>query len=138
MVKVGIKMKEKIVNFFKNHWKILTVIGCIIVLFFLGILSIYFIVAGCFVLSIVCFYYFAKFKAKYKKFKNDNDEKKDYFDARKFDYDEDIYYIGEGQKKTQIKKSWAQFSTLSPAVFFAIVGTMSFVIALSFLFRNFV
>ena len=131
-------MKEKIINFFKNHWKILTVVGCIILLFFLGILSIYFIVAGSFVLSIVCFYYFSKFRSKYNEFKNNNDEKKDYFDARKFDYDEDVYYIGEGQKKTQIKKTWAQFSSHLPSVFFAMFGTMSLIFALALLFRNFI
>ncbi len=127
-------MKIDFKAFFKKNWIILSLTGLGILLLILGVISTYIMVAGFFILSIVCFYLFAIFKAKYKKTK-DVDPKKDYFDARELDYDESVYYVGEGQKKTQLKQSWSQFSTFSPMIIFALLGIMNISFGMALLFR---
>ncbi len=127
-------MKEKFLSFLKKNWIILTAMLVTILLFILSVVSMYFLVAGCLVLAVLCFVFFAKFRAKYIEIKN-VDPKKDYFDARKIDYDEDVYYVGDGEKKTKMKRSFAQYYTLLPMVFFAIVGIMCCSFAVTLLLR---
>ncbi len=127
-------MKEKISNFFKKNWIVIAVLGVAILLFFLGFISAYFIVAGSLIAGFLCYYLMSKYKSKYNEVKND-DPSKEYFDARRIDYDEDIYYIGDDEKKSQIKSSWARFKTLSPTVLFGLIGTMFIVFGFALLFR---
>ena len=127
-------MKIDFKTFLKKNWLILTLTGVAILLLILGTLSTYLMVAGFFMLSAISFYFFAIFKSKYRKTK-EVDLKKDYFDARELDYDEDVYYVGEGQKKSQLKHSWSQFSTFSPMIIFALLGIMNISFGLALLFR---
>lgn len=130
-------MKEKVILFFKRNWIIFALVGLAILLLFLGFLTTYCIVAGCLILSGTSFYLFARFKAKYNESKK-VDANKDIFDARKLDYDEDVYYVGDGQKKAQLKLGWSQFSALMPTIFFAILGIMCCSFAIALIFRAFI
>lgn len=127
-------MKEKISNFFKKNWIVLAIFGLALLLFVLGFLSAYLIVAGSLILGLLCYYLMAKYKSKYNEAKK-VDPSKDYFDARSLDYDEDVYYIGENEKKSRMESSWARFKTLSPTILYGVVGTMLIAFGLALLFR---
>ena len=107
---------KKFLDFLKRNWFIFTLIFLGIILFCLSVVTVYCLLAACVIFSIVTFYFARKLQVKYNKI-IDQDPEEDYFDATKFDYDEDVYYVGTSSPKKTVSKSFfGRLSTKAPCV----------------------
>lgn len=82
-----------------------------------------FMIIGAFAFGGALLFFAVKAKRKYNVAK-DYEIEDDFFDATKYDYDEDIYYIGTSKSlKKQIGKSFfSKFNALMPTLIFSLVG----------------
>ena len=110
-------------NFFKKHLFSIILICLAFILILLGVITVYCLLAGCVVLGIV-FINFGRLAHKKYKEAQDYSEEDDYFDATKFDYDEEIYYIGNPNKpkKAVSKKALARLNAKAPAIGLYLMG----------------
>ena len=110
-------------KFLKKHLFSILLIIFALILIFLGVFTVYCLLAGCVVLGIV----FLNFgRLAYKKYKEAQDysEEDDYFDATQFDYDEEVYYIGNPNKprKEIGKRVWSRLNAKAPALGLYFIG----------------
>ena len=94
-------------KFLKKHLFSISLIVLASFLILLGLLSVYFLLAGCVVLGIL-FINFGRIAYKRYQDAQNYSEEEDYFDATKLDYDEDVYYIGSSTPTKKIKKIFPQ------------------------------
>ena len=127
-------------NFLKKYlWIIITIIVSFI-LIMLSVLWVWFFLIGSIMLSISFFVLAAKSKARYNELKDFSEEDL-YIDARKYDYDEDVYFIGDSKSnKKGIKKGlFAKFNAKMPTIIFIILGlgflSFSLMMVISILFK---
>ena len=111
-------------NFFKKYLWI--VIYFFVSAFFmtLSIVWIGFMMIGSLLLGLIFLYFANKLRGKYKQAK-DFDDDDFYFDATKYDFDEDIYYIGEAKdrnKKPLSKNLFARANASMPSIALYILG----------------
>ena len=90
---------------------------------FLAVLSLYFAIVACIIFGVISIYFAIILRKKYKKME-DEPEDKDYFDATKLDYDEDVYYIGDANsRKKQVGKTFfSKVSVNAPAIALFLLG----------------
>lgn len=97
-------------------------------------LSLWCIIIGSAVLASACFTLGAKFHQKYNK-RLEYDESDNYFDAREYDYDEDVYMMPDASKEKPLKKKMlSKFDALTPAVMCYILGAIFVFMAIRMLF----
>ena len=107
---------KRILNFLKRNWVIISLIIVGLILFCLSVITVYCLMAACFIFSIVCFYFARKLQNKYNQI-IDQDPEEDYFDATKLDFDEEIYYVGSSSPKKTVSKSFfGKLSTKTPCI----------------------
>lgn len=107
---------KKFLDYLKRNWFIFTLITIGIILFCLGVVTVYCLLAACVVFSIVTFHFANKLRSKYNQI-IEYDPSEDYFDATKLDYDEEIYYIGSSTPKKTVSKSFfGKLSTKTPCI----------------------
>jgi len=122
----------------KNLWLIISLVA-IIICFVLSTVWIGFFIGGCLGSAAVCLFIAYKTKQKYNKLK-DYSQEDEYFDARKYDYDEDVYYIGDPtQHKKEIGKNiFSRLSGILPTVVFSVFGIGFLSIGLMCLIKLFI
>ena len=125
-------------KFLKKH--IFTIILAVLalILIVLGNVSVYCLLAGCVVLGIMFLNLGRISHKKYKEAQNYSEED-DYFDATKFDFDEEVYYIGNPNKpKKQIsKKLFSQLNAKAPTIGLYLIGVAFISVAVITLLRAF-
>lgn len=102
-------------NFFKNHLVsiIISLVG--LALFALSSMSKFFTAVSMICFSVASVLEFIKSRQKMNKLKEENSEENVYFDATKYDYDEDVYYIGEEDKRPKIRSKFSKFTAMPSA-----------------------
>ncbi len=108
--------------FVKNLWCfIFIIIGVVLVA--LGMISVYFMLVALALFGAVFIRFGVLLRRKYLEQKNYSYDE-DYFDARKIDYDEEVYYIGspEKRKKEIGKNFFAKLSSQAPSVGLFMLG----------------
>jgi len=115
-------------NFLKKYlWLIITLIVEII-LFVAGTIFFPCLILATFSSGIIILFFAGKSKQKLNDLKDKSEDEEDsrFFDATKLDFDEDIYYLGEGDKSAKIKSFGKSiFSKLSikmPTIILSIFG----------------
>ena len=100
-----------------------------------------FLLIGSIALGSLCLYFAHKCRKKYNSLK-EYDDSDQYVDARLLDYDEDIYYIGDPDKrnKTQAigKNFFSKMNAMLPTVTFSLFGVGLIFIALVGTLRIFI
>lgn len=123
-------------KFFKSKLNIAIICQFLLgfILCLLGNVSIWFIVIGSFGLASACFTLAAKFHKSYNR-RLEIDEEDNLFDARVYDYDEEIYLRPDATKEKPIrKKMFQKLDALTPAVMFYIVGAIFVFVAIRMIF----
>ena len=89
----------------------------------LSTLTVYCLLAASVIFGIVCFHFANRLRRRYKELE-DYSEEDDYFDATKYDFDEDIYYVGTpGKPKKQIgKRALSKLSAKAPSIGLYLLG----------------
>lgn len=107
-------------------------------MFVLSVAWLGFVIIGALSLGILSVYFSVKFKQKYNELKEFSVEDQ-YFDGTKYDYDEDIYYIGKpGRVQKEIgKNAFSKMSALMPTIAFGMLGVGLIILALAATFRIF-
>ena len=123
-------------KFFKSKLNIAIIcqflLGFIVCL--LGNLSVWFIVIGSFGIASAFFTLGAKFHKSYNR-KLEIDESDNLFDAREYDYDEDIYLRPDATNEKPIrKKMFQKLDALTPAVICYILGGIFVFVAIRMIF----
>ncbi len=110
-------------NFIKKYLWLILLIAISFLLITISVLWMGFFVIGAFVISISFFVLAWRAKQRYESLRDFTEEDL-YIDARKFDYDEDVYYIGTNSKTTKgIKKNFfSKFNAKMPMVICVIMG----------------
>lgn len=128
-------------NFLKKYLWIFIYCFVCIALIFLATVWVGFLIVGSIALGSLCLYFAIKCKRRYKSLK-EYDDSDLYIDARKFDYDEDVYYIGDpGQrdKKKGISKNFfSKMNAMLPTVTLSLFGVGLILIAVVGTIRMFV
>ena len=127
-------------KFLKKYlWIIISLIVSF-ALIMLSVLWVVFFIIGTVLLSITFFILAGKAKAKYDELKDFSEEDL-YIDARKYDYDEDVYYIADGKnnKKGLKRGLFAKFNAKMPTVICVILGlgflSFALMMGISLLFK---
>ena len=111
-------------NFLKKYlWIIIYFFVCIVFMT-LSVVWVGFMIIGSLLLGLIFLYFATKLRAKYKEAKEYDDDE-NYFDATKYDYDEDIYYIGAAKdrnKKPMAKNIFARANASMPSIALYILG----------------
>ena len=113
-------------KFFKSKLNIAIISQLLVgfVLSVLGGLSIWCIIIGSAVIASGCFTLGAKFHAQYNK-RLEIDEADNFFDAREYDYDEDVYMMPNQNKEKPLKKKmFSKLDALTPAVMCYVLGVV--------------
>ena len=126
-------------KFLKRNLVLILLFVIAIALLFLGVLSVVFLILSCLIFGINFLIIAIRVKRKYNEIK-DYSYKDDLIDMTKYDYDEDVYFIGDPSKqkkeigKTALKK--LTFSAPVIALFMLAIGflTMSVMTSLRLLF----
>lgn len=110
-------------KFLKKYLWLIVVSFVSFMLIMLSVLWAGFFALGALILSVTFFVLAWKAKQKYNKLKDFSEEDL-YFDATKYDYDEDVYYIGDGKSasKTIRKGFFSRFNARMPVVVCIILG----------------
>ena len=123
-------------KFFKSRMNIAILAQLVlgIVICFFGSLSLWCIIVGSAVIAGGCFTLGAKFHMQYNKRLDTNEDDK-YFDAREYDYDEDVYMMPDQNKEKPIrKKMFSKLDALTPAVMCYILGVIFVFMAIRMFF----
>lgn len=109
-----------------------------ILMFILSVAWLGFIIIGALALGGLSVYFAVKFKRKYNELKTFTVEDQ-YFDGTKYDYDEDVYYIGKpGHVQKEIgKNAFSKMGALMPTIAFGMLGVGLIILALATIFRMF-
>jgi len=121
-------------KFWKNNLFTLLLVFAGILCIFLGTIFVILMPIGMLILAVPMIILTIRCKKKYDKIKNTDNESKNIFDATKLDYDEEVYYIGDGsEKKEHIKGAFSKFNAINPVIIFGflsialiIMGIMGF------------
>lgn len=121
--------------FFKKNLVILLLSFAGFLCFFLSSVLFIFLPISLVVLAIPSAMLSIRSKRKYDELKN-FDPTENIFDARAFDYDEDVYYIcTENEKKAQMKDAFSRFNALGPTIIFGFL-TIALVVMAIMAFLN--
>ena len=123
-------------RFFKKYIGFIIYFVLCVALIALTPVWIGFMIIGAFAFGGALIFFAIKSKRKYndaKDYSNDDD----YFDGTKYDYDEDIYYIGtsKGLKKQIGKNFFSKFNALMPTIIFSLVGIGFIIMGLTGVFK---
>lgn len=125
-------------NFLKRNAILLVLSLVATISLFLGGVSKIFLIVASLLVSVV----FGILAIRLKKKCQDvleYDESKDYFDARSFDYEEDIYYIGTTSKaKHEIKSKIGRLEARAPYITCLFVSIFGIIISIYMVIRLFV
>ena len=123
-------------KFFKSKLNIAIISQLLlgIIVCFFGTLSLWCIVIGSAIIAGGCFTLGAKFHRHYNN-RLDIDEEDNYFDAREYDYDEDVYMMPNQTKEKPLKKKMlSKLDALTPAVMCYILGAVFVFMSIRILF----
>ena len=112
-------------NFLKKHLGLIIYIIVSLVSCLLVSVSAAFLLVGCLMIGGLFIYFGVKVRKKYKEKVAEIEEQEElnYFDARKYDYDEDVYYFGQGQRNTiKTKGIAAKANGMMPSIILFIIG----------------
>ncbi len=112
-------------NFLKKHLGLIIYIIVSFVFCLLVSVSAAFLLVGCLMIGGLFIYFGVKVRKKYKEkvAEIEGQEELNYFDARKYDYDEDVYYFGQGQRNTiKTKGIVAKANGMMPSIILFIIG----------------
>ncbi|MBQ3214214.1 MAG: hypothetical protein IJB10_04340 [Clostridia bacterium] len=119
-------------KFLKKYLWIFIYCFICVALIFLATVWVGFLIVGSIGLGSLCLYFAFKSRKKYNSLK-EYDDSDQYIDARKYDYDEDIYYIGDPDqrdKKRAIGKGFfSKMNAMLPTVTFSLFGVGLILIA---------
>lgn len=96
-------------KFIKNHLISIIITLAGIALFALSVLSKYFATVGMVCFSVASCIEFFRSKQNSDRIKEESSDENLYFDATTFDYDEDVYYIGEDGQKPKFRSKFSKF-----------------------------
>jgi len=124
-------------NFLKRNLLILIFLVVAIALMFLVVFSVVFLVLSCVIFGIIFLILAIRSKKKYNEIK-DYSYQDDIIDVTKYDYDEDIYYIGdpEKRKKEVGKSALKKLSFSAPVIGLYMLSGGFFTIALMTVLRS--
>ena len=112
-------------NFLKKHLGLIIYIIVSLVFCLLVSVSAAFLLVGCLMIGCLFIYFGVKVRKRYKEKVAEIEEQEElnYFDARKYDYDEDVYYIGQGPRNTiKTKGIAAKANGMMPSIILFIIG----------------
>ena len=90
----------------------------------LSVIWVGFMIIGALLLGLIFLYFATKLRGRYKEAKEYDDDD-NYFDATKYDFDEDVYYIGEAKdrnKKPMSKNIFSRANASMPSIALYILG----------------
>lgn len=112
-------MKE----FFKKNFVVIILFLVALVCYLLTFVSTVFLPIATFFTGIPMIILAIRSKKKYNTLKEKVDNSEDYFDATSIDYDEDIYYVGESNKRVVNAKGFLnRMNSLGPVIIYSILG----------------
>lgn len=118
-------MKE----FFRRNLDIIIIVCIVAVLFLLSSTIPYCIEILYFVVAVSMFYMAFRTRKKYKNLEN-IDDSDDYFDARGYDYEEEIYYIGSGSPKKQNNQKSIRLQSKIATITYIVLGILSIIVGI--------
>ena len=125
-------------NFLKKNAILLILSAVAVVCLFLGTVSKVFLIGSSAIISVVFGFLAIKLKKRYKA-ALEYDESDDYFDARSFDYEEDIYYVGTTSRtRKQIKGKLGSFEARVPYITCLFVSVFGAIMSIYMIIRLFV
>lgn len=75
-------------------------------------------------------------RMRYKSLEAESDEGDGYFDARKYDYDEDIYIVDEKKKKSHFRSKIEQFNAMTPFLIWSFIAAGFALMAIYSIFKQ--